>query len=201
MNYNGERRTYIHDDHVVFMVWSVRYGGWIPSLLTHGEIVGTPRHKARIYQVSVYSQVGSNLHIYESTLPVSSYTWESIPLTCNEYGEIVSWPYMTVQEAHQIICLPDVSVWIPRTTFLCFDAFSDVLRYENATFPKAESAAYYHNEHSFQGYGNDIIPALGSLADMKKEKAPKVDDFFTTNEKMVEAAIRSIKKSAKKAHK
>ncbi len=196
MNYNGERRTYIHDDHVVFMVWSVRYGGWIPSLLTHGEI---HQHRARIYQVSVYSQVGSNLHIYESTLPVSSYTWESIPLTCNEYGEIVSWPYMTVQEAHQIVCLPDVSVWIPRTTFLCFDRFIDVICYENATFPKEVSAAYYHNEHSFKGYGNDIIPALGSLADLKAET--KADDFFTTNEKYVEAAIKSIKKTTKKARK
>jgi hypothetical protein len=192
MNYNGERRTYIHDDHIVFLVWSVRYGGWIPSLLTHSEI---HQNGSRIYEIPLYPDTANNnAQVYESSLPLSQYKWPTILLTCNEYGQIVSWPYMSPQETQHIVCLPDASIWISRSQFHVGVTLRDVIQYENATYPRGVSVAYYHN-----GHGPDVTsngaPALASLADLKKEtKTKPADLFFTTNEKLLEDAIKSAKK-------
>ena len=194
MNYNGERRTYIHDDHVVFLVWSARYGGWIPSLLTHGEIVGKT-NKARIFEIPLYPDCSNNnAQVYESSLPRYQYKWDTILLTCNEYGQIVSWPYLSVQETQHIICLPDMSVWISCSQFHNAQTLRDVIQYENATYPRGVSVAYYHNGHGVDVTSNGA-PALASLADLKKEtKTAPTDIFFTTNEKLVEDAIKSAQK-------
>lgn len=199
MNYNGERRTYIHDDHVVFLVWSVRYGGWIPSLLTHSEL---QQSKSRIFEIPLYPDcINNNAQVYESSLPRYQYKWDTILLTCNEYGQIVSWPYLTVQETQHIICLPDPSVWIPSSQFHNAQTLRDVIQYENTTFPRGVSVAYYHNGHGVDVTSNGA-PALASLADLKKEsKTVPTNEFFTTNEKLVEDAIKSAQKSAKKSTK